>query len=119
LFSFSGSYGFFASIAGRRQSSSRVYVMPRRSLGGGDELHAPDLSLSGNDNDMEIRVAAFVAQSNAQYSYVTILVFDFVSNSAERLILASRPIGRAIALCGGLTYSHGNCGYGRQTQFLH
>jgi hypothetical protein len=119
LFSFSGSYGFFASIAGRRQSSSRVYVMPRRSLGGGDELHAPDLSLSGNDNDMELSVAAFVAQSNAQYSYVAILVFDFVSDGAERLIFTPRPIGRAIALCGGLTYSHGNCGYGRQTQFLH
>jgi hypothetical protein len=94
-------------------------IMPRRLPGGGGKLHAPDLALAGNDDHLEISIAAFIAQSNAQYSYVAILVFDFVPNSAERLIFIRGPIRRAIPLRGGLACSHGHCGDSRKAQFLY
>ena len=90
--------------------------MPLIGFSRGADLHAANLTLAGNDDDLEISRAAFAAKSDPQYSHLAEQLLDLGLNVAEGFILCCGPVGCARILSGGLVGTgRGDGQAGRQT----
>lgn len=81
--------------------------MPLIGFSRGIDLHASNLALAGNDDDLEIGGTAFAAQCHPQYSHLAKQLLHLGLNISEGFILCCGPVGGAPVLRGGVERAGG------------